>query len=53
MQDGSGSRDDSRKKIVRLELDRSTIEKLQSLGPGWQDRLNEILRKALEDTKEG
>ena len=32
---------------VSLRLDRDIVEKLQSSGPGWQTRANEILRKAL------
>jgi len=28
-------------------LDREAVEKFQSQGPGWQERINEVLRKAV------
>jgi uncharacterized protein (DUF4415 family) len=31
---------------VTLRIDRAVLEHFQSAGPGWQDRINEVLRKA-------
>jgi uncharacterized protein (DUF4415 family) len=35
------------KKHVTFRLDAELIEKLRESGPGWQSRVNEILRKAM------
>ncbi|MGH1556904.1 BrnA antitoxin family protein [Caulobacter segnis] len=35
------------KQQVTLRLDRAVLEKLREGGPGWQSRINEILRKAV------
>ena len=35
------------KKQVSVRLDQNVIEKLQEAGPGWQTRMNEILKKAV------
>jgi len=34
------------KKQVTIRLDQDVLEKLRSAGPGWQSRINDILRKA-------
>jgi uncharacterized protein (DUF4415 family) len=34
------------KKLISLRLDREVIERFRALGPGWQARINEVLRKA-------
>ena len=34
------------KEMVSLRLDKDVLEKFQDGGPGWQDRINEALRKA-------
>ena len=34
------------KEQVTLRLDQDVLEHFQSGGPGWQDRINEALRKA-------
>ena len=34
------------KETVSLKLDRDVLEHYQDDGPGWQDRINEALRKA-------
>ena len=34
------------KEIVSLRIDRDVLEHFQETGPGWQDRINEALRKA-------
>jgi len=34
------------KKLILLRLDREVIERFRALGPGWQARINEVLRKA-------
>jgi uncharacterized protein (DUF4415 family) len=35
------------KRQVSVRLDQNVIEKLQEAGPGWQTRMNEILKKAV------
>lgn len=35
------------KRQVTLRLDADVIERLRSSGPGWQGRVNEILRRAM------
>jgi uncharacterized protein (DUF4415 family) len=34
------------KELVSLRIDRDVLEHFQEAGPGWQDRINEALRKA-------
>jgi uncharacterized protein (DUF4415 family) len=34
------------KEQVSLRIDRDVLEHFQESGPGWQDRINETLRKA-------
>ena len=34
------------KELVSLRIDRDVLEHFQESGPGWQDRINEVLRKA-------
>ena len=34
------------KEQVTLRLDQDVLEHFQASGPGWQDRINEALRKA-------
>ena len=34
------------KELVSLRIDRDVLEHFQEEGPGWQDRINEALRKA-------
>jgi uncharacterized protein (DUF4415 family) len=34
------------KQQVTLRIDQDVLEYFQSGGPGWQDRINEALRKA-------
>lgn len=34
------------KQQITLRLDSTIIEKFRASGPGWQSRINEILRKA-------
>ena len=34
------------KELVSLRIDRDVLEHFQDGGPGWQDRINEALRKA-------
>jgi uncharacterized protein (DUF4415 family) len=33
------------KELVSLRLDRDVLEHFQDEGPGWQERINEALRK--------
>lgn len=35
------------KKQITIRLDQGVIDKLRELGPGWQTRANEILKKAV------
>jgi uncharacterized protein (DUF4415 family) len=34
------------KELVSLRIDRDVLDHFQEAGPGWQDRINEVLRKA-------
>jgi uncharacterized protein (DUF4415 family) len=34
------------KELVSLRIDRDILEHFQEGGPGWQDRINEALKKA-------
>lgn len=34
------------KEMVSLRIDKDVLEHFQESGPGWQDRINEALRKA-------
>ena len=34
------------KELVSLRIDRDVLEHFQEEGPGWQDRINDALRKA-------
>jgi uncharacterized protein (DUF4415 family) len=33
------------KELVSLRIDRDVLEHFQEAGPGWQDRINDALRK--------
>ena len=35
------------KEMVSLRLDRDILDHFQQAGPGWQDRINDALRKLL------
>jgi uncharacterized protein (DUF4415 family) len=35
------------KEMVSLRLDRDVLDHFQNDGPGWQDRINDTLRKAI------
>lgn len=35
------------KEMVSLRIDKDVLEHFQEDGPGWQERLNEALRKAI------
>jgi uncharacterized protein (DUF4415 family) len=35
------------KELVSLRIDRDVLEHFQESGPGWQDRINEALRKVV------
>jgi len=37
----------SAKETVSLRLDRDVLDHFQAGGPGWQDRINDALRKAI------
>ena len=36
------------KEMVSLRLDRDILDHFQAGGPGWQDRINDALRKLIE-----
>ncbi len=36
------------KQLVSIRLDRIVLERLRASGAGWQTRVNEILRKAVD-----
>jgi uncharacterized protein (DUF4415 family) len=35
------------KVLVSLRLEREVVERLRASGPGWQSRVNDMLRKAV------
>jgi uncharacterized protein (DUF4415 family) len=35
------------KELVSLRIDRDVLDHFQEDGPGWQDRINDALRKAV------
>jgi uncharacterized protein (DUF4415 family) len=35
------------KELVSLRIDQDVLEHFQEEGPGWQDRINDALRKAI------
>ena len=37
----------SAKEVVSLRIDRDILDQFQEAGPGWQDRINEALRKVV------
>jgi uncharacterized protein (DUF4415 family) len=36
------------RELVSLRIDRDVLEHFQEEGPGWQDRINAVLRRAFE-----
>ena len=38
----------SAKEMVSLRIDRDILDHFQQDGPGWQDRINDALRKAIK-----
>ena len=41
-----GPRSADPKVPISIRLDRAVVEKFRATGPGWQSRINEVLRKA-------
>jgi uncharacterized protein (DUF4415 family) len=37
----------SSKRLVSLRIDKTVLERFRADGPGWQSRINEVLRKAV------
>ncbi len=35
------------KELVSLRIDRDILDHFQEAGPGWQDRINDALRRAI------
>jgi uncharacterized protein (DUF4415 family) len=44
---GGRPRSPSRKLPVKLRLDPDVVEGFRALGPGWQTRMNEVLKREL------
>jgi uncharacterized protein (DUF4415 family) len=40
-------KEESTGKLISLRLDPDVVDKFRSTGPGWQGRINEVLRKAI------
>jgi uncharacterized protein (DUF4415 family) len=38
---------ETRKELISIRLDPEVLERLRASGPGWQSRVNELLRGAL------
>ncbi|MFG1375743.1 BrnA antitoxin family protein [Xanthobacter autotrophicus] len=38
----------SGREMVTLRIDREVLEHFQAGGPGWQDRINDVLRKIVD-----
>ena len=36
------------KELISLRLDRDVLKRWRATGPGWQSRMNEVLRQAVE-----
>jgi uncharacterized protein (DUF4415 family) len=36
----------SNKQAVSIRLDKDVLEKFRATGPGWQSRINEVLKRA-------
>jgi len=36
------------KELVSIRIDRAVLEHFQADGPGWQDRINDVLRAAVQ-----
>jgi uncharacterized protein (DUF4415 family) len=39
------------KRLVSMRIDRDVIEHFRATGPGWQSRINEVLRRAAKRRK--
>ncbi len=42
-----GAQKRPRKVLVSLRLEREVVDRLRASGPGWQSRVNDMLRKAV------
>ena len=38
------------KKLVSVRLDQDVLDRLRATGPGWQSRVNDVLREYVEKT---
>lgn len=38
------------RELVSIRIDRAVLDHFQEDGPGWQDRINDALRQAIEAT---
>jgi len=45
---GPGRPAGSGKERISIRLDKDLLDKLRATGPGWQSRINEALRKAVD-----
>jgi uncharacterized protein (DUF4415 family) len=39
------------KRLISMRLDRDVIDEFRATGPGWQGRINEVLRRAVKGRK--
>ena len=42
-----GPQKEPTKQLISLRLDRTVVEHFKAQGPGWQTRINDVLRKAV------
>lgn len=48
---GRGGQKAPTKEITAIRLDRDTLNAFRATGPGWQTRINAILKKAAKDLR--
>jgi uncharacterized protein (DUF4415 family) len=41
------SKSDASKQTITIRLDRDLLERIKAEGPGWQSRINAMLREAM------
>jgi len=46
-----GKRHAPTKRLISMRLDRDVIEQFRATGPGWQGRINDVLRRAARRKK--
>ena len=48
---GRGKQRAPTKRLVSMRLDRDVLDHFRSTGPGWQSRINDVLRRAARRAK--